>query len=209
MNLDLPTPEVTEGPAWAEALNQAQRDIDEHDHSTGKGAKVTPAGILINAALDMDGNTVQDADGLTLESQGATDSTPGRVYRVGDNLYYNNAAGVAVQITSGTTVNVSGLGSGYWSVSLPGGYPYSVTSADDHRILMVNTSAARTLNLPAATTAMYFQAKDITGTAGTNNISVVPDGTDTIDGVNATYVVNSNYAALGFISDGASSWFVV
>ena len=52
MGLDLPTPTVTLGPAWATQLNAALEVVDAHDHSTGKGTKVPTGGLNINADLD-------------------------------------------------------------------------------------------------------------------------------------------------------------
>ncbi len=56
---------------------------------------------------------------------------------------------------------------------------------------------------------MAFWVKDITGTAATNNITVTPNGTDTIDGVNASITINENAAARMLISDGAAAWYIL
>ena len=58
MNLSLPVPTSTVGPAWASQLNTAVEVVDDHDHSSGKGKKVTPAGISINADLDINSNNL-------------------------------------------------------------------------------------------------------------------------------------------------------
>lgn len=210
MSLDLPTVSVTLGPAWATALNAALTLIDSHDHSDGKGALVTPAGMNINANLDFNQYNATDLTSVRLYPQSATlvgASDLRCLYAVGGNLYFNNAAGVAVQITSGTTVNSSG--SGAWDVTTPGAYPYTIVSGDAQRVILVDTSAARTLNLPAATTTMYCIVKDAEGTAQTNNITVAPDGTDTIEGSTDDFIINENFGARGFISDGVSAWYVV
>lgn len=207
MLLVLPTPEVQIGPDWAQNLVDALTKIDSHDHSSDNGVKVTPAGMLINADLDVDGNGLLNVLKVALASASGTDSEPAKIYRVGQNLWYNNAAGSPVQITSGTSLAVPGTGA--IAADSPASYPYSVLGSDAQKVLLVDSSAARTLNLPAATTAMFFMVKDALGSAQTNNISIVPDGTDTVDGSNSTFLMQENYGARGFVSDGVSAWYVV
>lgn len=208
MNLPLADPEITLGPLWAQIINTAFGRIDIHDHTTGNGVPITPAGMLINATLDMKNNALANAGYLALIALGSANvAATGSIQRIGGNLYWVNGAGVAVQITSGSSV--ISTGSGVLSVAVPSGYPYSVVIGDAQSVLAVDTTAARTLNLPAATNNMYVVVKDATGAAQTNNISVVPDGTDTIDGENSTYLVNANNASVGFISDGVSAWYAI
>lgn len=206
MGLESPTPEVTEGPDWAELLNALILLIDAHDHSTGKGTKVTQSGLTFTDALDMVSKAITNAVYLHLDAAG-TNAVPGTVYRIGNNLWYNNSAGIAIQLTSGSSVNASGTGD--ISLDTIASYPYSVVAGDAQKVKAVDTSAARTINLPAATTAMFFIAKDVTGSAQTNNISFVPDGSDTIDGSNSTFAGNINYGSWSFVSDGVSAWYLV
>jgi hypothetical protein len=56
---------------------------------------------------------------------------------------------------------------------------------------------------------MFFMVKDRVGSAATNNITVTPDGTDTIDDDNADYLLDTGFGSWGFISDGVSAWYVV
>lgn len=206
MGLESPTPEVTEGPDWAELLNALILLIDAHDHSTGKGTKVTQSGLTFTDALDMVQQAISNVKQVTLYSQ-ASIATAGAIYRVGNNLWYNNSAGVAIQLTSGSSVNASGTGD--ISLDTIASYPYLVVAGDAQKVKAIDTSAARTINLPAATTAMFFIAKDVTGSAQTNNISFVPDGSDTIDGDNSTFLGNINYGSWSFVSDGVSAWYLV
>jgi hypothetical protein len=210
MGMVLPTPETTLGPEWAEELNTALDVVDVHDHTAGNGVLITPAAMLINALLNFNSNLLYGLLAAGLNSQGSATTTAnflGSVQNIGGNLYWVNNAGQSVQITSGSAI-VS-PGSGALVFASAGASPYSVTTGDAQRILGVSTAAAYTLNLPPATDAMFFMAKDVTGSAQTNNISVVPDGTDTIEGVNGTYICNTGFGAWGFISDGVSAWYVV
>jgi len=209
MGLQKPEPSVTVGPTWAQNLNDLIDLIDAHDHSAGKGARVTTAGLNLDADLSFGGNHAEQIKSSRFTAQGAalaTASDVNSVYCVGNDLYYNNGSGAAVQITSGTGV-VSTI-TGAFSAQAPGAYPYTVSAADAQRVLLVDTSAARTINLPAATTAVLFCIKDTAGLAATNVISLVPNGTDTIDGVNATREFNENGAWYFVVSDGVSAWSV-
>lgn len=208
MELVLATVSTTLGPEWAELINEAFEKVDLHDHTEGKGVKVPSAGLNINDDLDMNGETLLDSGALQMRSLAAALTSILRSMQVvNGDLYYVNGAGTAVQVTSGSSV-VS-TGSGALSLTTPGAYPYSVTSANAQTVVLVDTTAARTINLPAATTAITFYLKDSDGTAQTNNITVVPDGTDTVDGANANYIIDYDDALVGFISDGVSAWWVI
>jgi microcystin-dependent protein len=107
MNLDLPVPTVTTGPEWAEAVNDAFEVVDNHDHSSGNGKKVTSSGLDINLDLEMNANRLVEAKSVKFEDQpsplsGATHA--GSVYEADGNLYYTNSGGVAVQITDGNDI---------------------------------------------------------------------------------------------------------
>ena len=208
-NLGLLTPEpsVTNGPEWAQMLNNALGVIDEHDHTSGKGKLVPSAGLDINADLSFNNNDATSLRSVRyqlLTSLLSAGDDKGCTYVKDGNLYFNNSAGSAVQITSGTSV-LSAI-TGAFTATTPGAYPYTVVAGDAQRILLVDTTAARTINLPLATTALLFAIKDVSGQASTNNISVVPNGTNTIDGVNATRALNDNFGWTFFISDGVSNW---
>lgn len=75
----------------------------------------------------------------------------------------------------------SGMSTNY---TIPGAYPYSVTDSADN-VIYVDTSVARTINLPnLPTDGRIFTIKDASGLAGTNPITITtPGGTVTIDGV--------------------------
>lgn len=111
MNLILPTPGSTAGPDWATLINTALGLVDSHDHSTGKGPAVTPAGLNINADLGFGGfqatnlKTAVFADQLS--SLGA--SFLRCAYVAGGDLYFNNGSGTAIQLTAGGTINVSSV----------------------------------------------------------------------------------------------------
>lgn len=107
MNLSLPAPTTTAGPAWASELNAAITAVDDHDHSSGKGRKITPAGIDINAALDINNYNLINVNTMELVNQVATLSGVSfacTTQFVNGNFYIVNSGGVAVQITNGAAI---------------------------------------------------------------------------------------------------------
>jgi hypothetical protein len=72
--------------------------------------------------------------------------------------------------------------------------------------LIVDSSTAKTLNLPAATNRLRLKIMD-NGTAATNNITITANGANTINGV-ASYVINVNYGVVELISNAATIWSV-
>ena len=96
------------------------------------------------------------------------------------------------------------LKSQYVSVSTT---PYTVLSSDE--ILLVDSSsAAITVNLPAAADndKRRLTIKDAGGQAGTNNITVDPNGAETIDG-ETTYLLDTNYESIDVVCDG-TGWYI-
>ena len=207
MSLDLPIVGTTAGPTYGTLNNAAFTAIDEHDHTSGKGVQIPTSGLNINASLEFNSNSAVGLTFLGLEAQGSAPGTNQSVYvNVSNDLYYKNSSGTSVQITNGS--NIAAVGSGVITYSEITTTPYSVVTGDAQKVLGVDTSTPRTLDLPAATNVMWFKVKDIDGTAGTNNITVDANGSDTIDGA-ATHVITENFGSRVFMSDGVSAWYIV
>ncbi|MGL5626526.1 MAG: hypothetical protein ACRDDW_03270 [Candidatus Rhabdochlamydia sp.] len=88
--------------------------------------------------------------------------------------------------------------------------PGNYTAAFNDVIIEVNTTAARTIILPAPSSAAstsnigkFYVIKDITGLAATNNITINVFGGGTIDGV-TSLVIGTNYGAIQVYTDGTS-----
>ena len=91
------------------------------------------------------------------------------------------------------------------AVKSPGAYPYTVLKSDE--VVLVDTSAARTINLPASPqTGITFRIKDSVGTASSFNITVTP-AAGNIDGA-GSYVININYGSVDVVYNG-TSWSIV
>src|SRR5438552_16462260 len=112
MSMVIPVPSSEPGPTWAQELVTAFTNIlDVHDHTSGKGLKVPSGGLNINSDLSFGGFNLTTIRTLRLSSQGAvlTGGTEiGELYRVLNELYFNDGAGNQVKITNAGAVNVSG-----------------------------------------------------------------------------------------------------
>ena len=115
---------TTTGPQWATDLNTSLDAIDGHDHSTGKGIRITPAGININADLEFNQNSATELKNVIFDSSVTAATTSYSVYQASGNLYWRNGSGTAVQITTGSSVN-AGAGSISGMTSTDAGVTYS------------------------------------------------------------------------------------
>lgn len=210
MNLDLPVVGVTVDPTWATEINAAFDDVDEHDHSTGKGVPVPTDGLNINASLSFQSNDATNLRSVALNNNVSTlpSGDIRALYASGGNLYYNNNSGNPVRITNGSSLDTGSLALNVWALHELAGN-LTILSSDAFVFINTNTAATRTITLPAAsdvTAGRYFIIKDKTGSANTNNITVTPAGADTIDGVAASTTLNIAYGSLTLVSDGVSGW---
>lgn len=130
MSLPVPIVGVEPGPAWAQDINSCMGILDQHDHSSGQGVKITPTGININADLPINGNNLTLVKTVNFSAQLAPlaglSPNLGCVYVAGNELYYNDEAGNVVQITNTGSVNagagsITGLPSGTASASYSSG----------------------------------------------------------------------------------------
>lgn len=123
------------------------------------------------------------------------------------------AAGVPARVGIGTEGYVLTVISGQpsWqgnpgaqSVVTPGGYPFTAAS---QTIILVDTSAARQINLPSPALSVKITIKDAAGMAQSNNITVHRAGSELIDGVAADRLLSANWGAWTFVSNG-TNWFM-
>lgn len=116
--------------------------------------------------------------------------------------WQDNGGSVLASIGADGSLLAAGLRVGVASVSSS---PYAV--AANVVLVAVDTSAARTINLPAATTGRVVIVKDATGGAGANNITINRAGADTIDG-GTSVTINTNRGVVRLVAVG-TNWNVV
>jgi hypothetical protein len=169
MSLPVPTVGVDPGPDYANNINAALALLDGHDHSSGKGTQITPAGMSINSDLTMGNNSLTNIKALALTAQSSV-TTAAAIYVSGVDLYFNDGSGNQIRMTqggsiSGATGSISGLTSpasaSYVSASSKFVFQSAVNTAadlDGRSLLLRNATAsskALTLSPPNAMAADY------------------------------------------------------
>lgn len=112
MDLTKPVPGGSNG-TWDDLLNALIDQIDAHDHTSSKGARVPLAGLIIATALVMNGYDITDVRSVRLANQGgslAGASDLNCVFVVNGELAYRDASGNVVQLTSGGGINIASVG---------------------------------------------------------------------------------------------------
>lgn len=130
----------------------------------------------------------------TVVVNGSNYSVPG----VGDKNWGQNVTDLLIALAVATPGN-----SGYINYVSVTSSPITVVSG---RTYLVNTTSARTLNLPAPAANAFLHVKDITGSAGSNNITIARNGSETIDGVAGNKTLALNYGSWFIMSDGTNWW---
>ncbi len=131
------------GKSWMELQNQAFTLVDAHDHTPGKGVLVPTAGLNINADLPFSSYNATQLRSTRFSDQpstlaGANDLRC--VYSSGGNLWFNNASGTPVQITSGG--GIAGTPGSISGLVVPAAVTYMPASAKFAFTSNVNTSAS-------------------------------------------------------------------
>lgn len=180
MGLTVPTPSTgvtgtgDPGPGYATNISNDLNTIDAHDHSSGKGVQVTPAGLNINADLSFGSFNATNLRSARFTSQASAlngGSDVGEIYVKTGDLWYVNSSGVQVQLTSNSTV-----GTGPAGPAGPQGSPGSFTG---------------TFSLPTAT---WQPTGGFSGTYKvTSWVSTITLQSGTWTGVPCTYVPTPGY----------------
>lgn len=84
----------------------------------------------------------------------------------------------------------------------------TISPSSGATVLADTSGGAVTVNLPTPALDGFVRIKDSGFNANTNNITVVRNGAEDIDGVAASYVMNSDGESKVFVSDG-TDWFVL
>lgn len=102
MNLPIPTVGAEPGPDYASDVNASLTLIDGHDHASGSGVQITPAGMNISSDLGFLNNNATTLRSVRFMPQSAVLGLPadlGCLYEVVDDLYYNDGVGNQIRIT--------------------------------------------------------------------------------------------------------------
>lgn len=151
------------------------------------------AGGLSGTALG--GDVTNSGNTISLVTSGAT---------AGSYTCANVTVDAKGRVTSITSTSC-GAGTVVWTKIINSNSPYTVTSPAN--LLADTSSGAITINLPAGAANALINIIDYAGTFGTNNLTVAPNGTDKIEGVNASRLDNVNNLHLGLLYvDATRGW---
>lgn len=212
MLLSLPTVSSTVGTLWATNINTALETIDEHDHSSDKGARITPAGLDINANLNISNQIFYNFQAVRFQQQTVTltgSANANALYSVSGNLYWTSGSGTAVQLTSGGSISASPGSASIFETTAVSTI-LTIGNSDTYVYLIVDTTTSRSITLPLASGVSggrLYIIKDADGLSEANNITLNTQGSDTIDGA-ASQTLNSNYGSWTIVGDGVDKWYI-
>ena len=159
------------------------------------GATITVGAACNSVAVTgniVKSNALQASDGGNIVNQCGTDITLGAS---GDTI---NLASGASQTGFGRTGTVD------WDTSIHTG---TVTAATGKGYFVNTTSGGITVNLPAAAVGSIVAVSDYASTAASNNITISPNGSEKINGVNDSYVISTAGLAVTLVyADATKGW---
>jgi len=122
------------------------------------------------------------------------------------NVITIGASGDTVTLAAGASQSGFGRsGSVNWDTTPKTTSP--VTAVSGNGYFINTTSGAITVNLPAGTAGAIVAISDYANTAATNNITIDPNGTDKINGVNQDAKITTNGAAITLVYvDATRGW---
>lgn len=216
------------GLTWEQSTNTNASTVDQHNHTSGQGVPIPPAGLNINSALPFNNQQATGVQAVVFQDQ-ASLSTLNAMYTINGELWYNDPT-QPVQITLGGTVNAtsSGIASGTASAS----FVSSVLVVDSNTSTPANIQAGSILlgnnvanskyltlsppsamatnlaqTLPSTPVAQSFMTMDSSGNMGTPALYPLPGtsiASQTItQGLLALRATGSTVAAGGYAVSAA------
>ena len=118
------------------------------------------------------------------------------------------ASGDTIALASGASQTGFGReGSVNWQTSIK---TSTFTAVSGEGYFVNTTSGAVTVNLPSASVGNIVAIKDYAGTFQTNNLTITPNGSDKIDGTNASATISTENAAIVLVfADSTRGWLNV
>lgn len=154
-NMGMITPTVgADSGSWDDKINACFVQVDEHDHTSGKGVLVPVAGLDIDADFAMGGNAVTGLGSIAFNAVTALSAGSKRLFvSSSDNeLYWRTNAGTNVKLTDGTSINttlVGGIVGDYSSVGA------SVSYEDSNKRYKLLTQTATWARLATGPVRIY------------------------------------------------------
>ncbi len=169
-------------------------------------ANTTIVGTDVTQTLTNKTLTTPSTDIITWDDQGSTPSNPSAgfyklYFKTDGKLYRLNSSGTEVEVGSAGGLASSDPSSVQTS-------NYTVQASDNGKTILVDSSGGSiSITLPSPIANFKVIIKDVTGSAATNNISVLPAGaTEKMDNIVGNDIINTAYTAVGYHCNG-TDWF--
>lgn len=165
---------------------------------------VTGYAALYGLLLQNAANAIVDDNSLDMSNGGnwAADISGATNVRWGTNRLVAGSSGLVQVRNSATFADAERLGD--TQVVVSNNVNAKVT---DRRIIVTTAGAARNVALFSAVGLSGKRLQVVVTDGATNPLTVTPNGTQTINGVNAAKTLASNYAGITLVSDG-SNWLI-
>ena len=132
------------------------------------------------------------------------------------DIIIRNAANATARLAVGTNtqVLVSDGTDIAWGTNTAAVLTFDVESkaadftAASGKMYLVSSAAARAITMPAASAGAWFRVKDSTGDCNTNNFTLTRAGSESIEGIAANKVLQTNWGSWTVVSDG-TDWFLI
>ena len=155
-------------------------------------------------------NNAKDAFDLLAATQvnkGTNQSVSGVKTFTGNTLIANNTASIAtIGGSSSSAIHQINGGVNYTTRTVTSNLTIDTTKKDF--IIYCNQTSAINLTLPAPTNGRAIIIKDISGNAATNNITILRNASEKIEGVSASYIFQTNFGTLQLVSNGTDWWIL-
>jgi hypothetical protein len=187
MSLPVPIVGVDPGPDYAQNVNNCFFFLDEHDHSPGRGLRITPSGLNLNADLTFTNNSATNLKSLNFISQVSVPAIKS-LYVVNNDLYFTDGNGNAFALTS--LGGVAGTPGSIASLNPPASVTYNAptqtfafaatatqaANIQGANFLLLNTTApfnGVTLSAPLGLPSSYNLTFPLSLPTGTNSFVVL------------------------------------
>lgn len=158
----------------------------------------------VDGSVTITGNAATDTIDLHASSSGGTASTTTTDTTNFHNILSNSDTDVQRALETIDSKSIS------TKTTTINSTPVTIGANDGYNVYKVTTTASRTINLPSCATqgTRCLTFFDVSGLGETNNVTFVPNGSDTINGINVAKTLYANYFSMSFYSDGVSNWSV-